>query len=87
MGIGGLLGHVTWTIYINFCYPFIRRLHIKFGFDRLAVFDKKIFDNNGHIFVYSPGTVADNPLGQIDFINSIIQSMYSYAASSPIKWL
>ena len=32
-GRGGHLGHVTWTIYTNFCSPFPRRLHIKFGFD------------------------------------------------------
>ena len=32
-GHGGHLGHVTWTIDINFCSPFPRRLHIKFGFD------------------------------------------------------
>ena len=32
-GHGGHLGHVTWTIYINFCSPFPRRLHIQFGFD------------------------------------------------------
>ena len=32
-GHGGHLGHVTWTIYTNFCFPFPRRLHIKFGFD------------------------------------------------------
>ena len=32
-GHGGHLGHVTWTIYINFGFPFPRRLHIKFGFD------------------------------------------------------
>ena len=32
-GRGGHLGHVTWTIYINFLYPFPRRLHMKFGFD------------------------------------------------------
>ena len=32
-GHGGHLGHVTWTIYINFHSPFPRRLHIKFGFD------------------------------------------------------
>ena len=30
---GGHLGHVTWTIYINFHSPFPMRLHIKFGFD------------------------------------------------------
>ena len=27
------LGHVTWTIYINFRSPFLRMLHMKFGFD------------------------------------------------------
>ena len=32
-GPGGHLGHVTWTIYINICSHFPRRLHIKFGFD------------------------------------------------------
>ena len=32
-GRGGHLGHVTWTIYINFCPPFQRRLHIKFSLD------------------------------------------------------
>ena len=32
-GHGGHLGHVTWTIYINFRSSFPRRLHIKFGFD------------------------------------------------------
>ena len=29
----GHLGHVTWTIYINFRSPFLRMLHMKFGFD------------------------------------------------------
>ena len=32
-GRDGHLGHVTWTIYINFSSPFPRRLHMKFGFD------------------------------------------------------
>ena len=32
-GHGGHLGHVTWTIYIDFHFPFPRRLHIKFGID------------------------------------------------------
>ena len=32
-GHGGHLGHVTWTIYINFLSPFPRRLHKKFGLD------------------------------------------------------
>ena len=30
---GGHLGHVTWTIYINFFSLFLRMLHMKFGFD------------------------------------------------------
>ena len=29
----GHLGHVTWTIYINFHSIFLRQIHIKFGFD------------------------------------------------------
>ena len=32
-GVDNHLGHVTWTIYINFRSPFPRRLYIKFGFD------------------------------------------------------
>ena len=32
-GHGGHLDHVTWTIYINFLFPFQGRLHMKFGFD------------------------------------------------------
>ena len=34
-GHGGHLGHVTWTIYINFRSPFPKRLHMKFGIMRL----------------------------------------------------
>ena len=30
---GDHLGHVTWTIYINFRSFFLRMLHMKFGFD------------------------------------------------------
>ena len=29
----GHLGHVTWTIYVNFHSPFLRMLHMKFVFD------------------------------------------------------
>ena len=32
-GHAGHLGHVILTIYINFCSPFPRRLHMKFGID------------------------------------------------------
>ena len=30
---GSHLGHVTLTFYINLRFPFLRMLHIKFGFD------------------------------------------------------
>ena len=30
---GGHLGHLTWTIYINFRSPFLRMPHMHFGFD------------------------------------------------------
>ena len=33
--------------------------------------------------VYSPGAGADNPLWSLFFINGIIQSIYSFAASFP----
>ena len=71
---GDHLGNVTCTIYISFLSYYPRRLHITFGFDCKAV-SEKMFDNNSYIHVYSPGTGADNPLGQILFINSIIQSV------------
>ena len=32
-GHGGHLGHVTWTIYINFRFGSLRMLYMKFGFD------------------------------------------------------
>ena len=32
-----------------------------------AVSEKKIFENNGHMHVYSPGAGADNHLGLIYF--------------------
>ena len=32
-GPGGRLGHVTQMQRTNFCLPYPRRLHIKFGFD------------------------------------------------------
>ena len=38
---GGHLGHVTWTNYINFRSPFLRMLHMKFGFD---LSEEKIFE-------------------------------------------
>ena len=37
-GRGGPLGHVTWTIYINFRSPFLRRLYMKFDIDWPSLF-------------------------------------------------
>ena len=83
-GHGSHLGHVARTIYINFCSPFPRRLHMKFGIDWPSGFRGEMFENNGYAQVYSPGAGADNPLlGSNFFINSIIQSILSFAASFP----
>ena len=43
-GHGGRLGHVTWTIYINFRSPFPRRLHIKLALLGQAVSEEKMFE-------------------------------------------
>ena len=43
-GHGGHLGHVTWTIYINFRSPFLRMLHMKFALIGPAVSEEKIFE-------------------------------------------
>ena len=47
----------------NLSFPYPRRLHKKIGFDRPSILEKKIFENGGHIHVYSPGAEADNTLG------------------------
>ena len=43
-GHGGHLGHVTWTIYINFRSPFLRRLHVKLALIGQAVSEEKAFE-------------------------------------------
>ena len=40
-----------------------------------AVYEKKMFENNGHIHVYSPGAGADNPLASIFFKKNIKSSV------------
>ena len=42
-----------------------------------------MFENNDYIHVNSPGQGQTTPWGQIFFINSIIQSIKSFAASFP----
>ena len=44
----------------NLCSLFPRRFHIKFDLDWPCDSEKKIFENNGHIHVYSPGAGANN---------------------------
>ena len=39
---GSHLGHVTWTIYVNFPSHFLRRLHMKFGIDWPNNFRKEL---------------------------------------------
>ena len=46
-GRDGRLGHVTQMPRTNFRSPYPRRLHIKFGFDRSAVSEKKTFEHCG----------------------------------------
>ena len=72
---GGHFGHVTCTIYINVLSYFPRRLHMKMALFDQAVSEKKMFENNGYIHVYSPRTGADNPQRSMFFSNSIIQSI------------
>ena len=43
-GHGGHLGHVTWIIYINFCSPFLRMLHMNLALIGPAVSEEKIFE-------------------------------------------
>ena len=44
-GLGGHLGHVTWTIYINFCSPIPISVHMKFGYDWSSGFGGEDFLN------------------------------------------
>ena len=81
-GRGGHLGHVSLTFYINFLFPFLRRLHMKFGFDWPILFlFEKIFKNKMVIHVYSPGTGTDNTLGPSFFIKIICWSVWPFAAN------
>ena len=40
-GRGDHLGHVTQMPRTNFCSPYPRRLHIKFGFDQASSFEEE----------------------------------------------
>ena len=53
---GGHLGHVTWTIYIKFRSPFLRMLHMKFGFDWPSGFKGEDLQNCGRRTTTDAGT-------------------------------
>ena len=61
-GHGGHLGHVTWTIYINFPSPFPRRLHIKFGFDWPSGFRGEDVGNCGQMTTPDHGYPISSPM-------------------------
>ena len=83
-GHGGHLGHVTWTIYIDFLSPFPRRLHIKFGFDWPSGLREKRSLKMVVIYMYiAPGQRQTTPLESMFFINTFIQSIESFAANPP----
>ena len=52
-GPGGHIGHLTWTIHTNYGSPLIGQ----------AVSERKVFENNCYVHVYSPWAGADNSLG------------------------
>ena len=49
------LGHVTQMPQTNYCSPYPRRLHKKFGFDRASGLEKKMFE-----IVYDDGWMPDH---------------------------
>ena len=61
MGVAAILVMCLDHLYILFSFP--RRLHINLGFMGQGVLEKKIFENGGHIHVYSPGEEAAESLG------------------------
>ena len=81
--LGGHLGHVTLTMFIYFLSPSQRSLHINVALISQAVLEKRVFENGGHIHVYSPRAGADNPLGSKHFINTFIKLIVYFAASFP----
>ena len=65
---------MTWKIYINILY--INFPPSQGGSTRnLALIDQtvsvELFENGGHIHVYSPGAGADNPPG-VNFLNDFV---------------
>ena len=49
--------------FTKFMFRFPRRLHKKLALIGQVMKEKRMFENNVHKHVYSPGAGADNPLG------------------------
>ena len=74
-GHGGHNKHVTCTIYTDFCSPFFK----------WAVLEKKVFENNGHICVCSPGAGPGNPWSQKKGLNINFLSIRSFIVDFPLR--
>ena len=69
--MAAIVGHVTKTIFINICPSSKEGSTLKLALICQGV-SEKIFENNGHIHVYSSRAGADKPLGS-DFFSKNLQ--------------
>ena len=60
-----IYGHVTWTIYTNFRFPFPRRLYMKFGFDR-----SRDFRGEGFLKLWTSTTTTTTDTGAWIYMSS-----------------
>ena len=58
-----LLGHMTWTIYAIIVPPSKGGSIQNLALTDQVVLEMNMFENNGHLHVFSPGAGADDPLG------------------------
>ena len=86
-GHGGHLGHVTWTIYINFRSPIPRRLHIKFGFDWPSGFRGclKLWTDDDDRRLPSNGYTKSSPCDELDGSGELIKRAFSYLDEKTLK--
>ena len=61
-GHGGRLGHVTWTIYINFRSPFPRRLHINLALIGQVVSEEKLSTDDDRRWTPDDGYPISSPM-------------------------
>ena len=81
-GHGGHLSHMTKTILQNLCSHFLRRPHIKFGFDWPSSLREKDTLKIMVIYMYiAPGQRQTRPWPQIFFKNMNVLLIWPFAAS------